>query len=214
MFIGDVSTIEYLPVKGEQGKPIRNANVLYEVGLSHACRLPEEVILLRSDNDVLDFDIAGVRVLSYNPNEVEKSINLVVELITEALKSVDNRKRMVVENTTKLFDVTMYKLLIKAKTEVIPHPIFGTMLDVPPIAESISAINRMLGLGILQTVFKEIVPEDFKGSIGKTVCYRITSFGLAVLDRIQQKNKVKEARSIFINSEDGKEWLAKQPKEK
>ena len=172
------------------------------------------MILLRSDNDVLDFDIAGVRVLSYNPNEVEKSINLVVELITEALKSVDNRKRMVVENTTKLFDVTMYKLLIKAKTEVIPHPIFGTMLDVPPIAESISAINRMLGLGILQTVFKEIVPEDFKGSIGKTVCYRITSFGLAVLDRIQQKNKVKEARSIFINSEDGKEWLAKQPKEK
>lgn len=28
-------------------RPVRNSNVLYEVGLAHACRRPEEVVLFR-----------------------------------------------------------------------------------------------------------------------------------------------------------------------
>ena len=41
-----------------EGRPIRNANVMYEVGIAHATRLPEEVILFRSDSDDLIFDIS------------------------------------------------------------------------------------------------------------------------------------------------------------
>ncbi|MEA3323966.1 MAG: hypothetical protein U9Q37_02350 [Euryarchaeota archaeon] len=59
----DVTTIAYV-----DDKPIRNANVLYEVGLAHAIRLPEEVILFRSDEDQLIFDITNVRVNSYDPD--------------------------------------------------------------------------------------------------------------------------------------------------
>jgi len=51
------------------GRAVRNPNVLYEVGIGHAVRLPEEVVLLRSDDLRLDFDIAGVRVHSYDPRE-------------------------------------------------------------------------------------------------------------------------------------------------
>lgn len=51
LFLADISTIGYLPIDAHKNKPIRNANVLYEVGIAHACRLPEEVILLRSDNE-------------------------------------------------------------------------------------------------------------------------------------------------------------------
>jgi len=46
LFIADVSTIGYLPIDGKTNKPIRNSNVLYEVGLAHACRLPENWILI------------------------------------------------------------------------------------------------------------------------------------------------------------------------
>lgn len=212
LFIGDVSTNWYLFIEGEQGKPIRNSNVLYEVGLAHACRLPEEVILLRSDNDVLDFDIAGVRVHSYDPDNVETSIEMVADLIVQALSSVDDKKRILVENTTKLLDAEMFSLLHETKD--IPQPIFRTMLDVPPIAERISAINRMLGLGLLQTIFNELTPEIIKGPFHGLLSYRITSFGKAVLGRIKQKTDSVHALSVFAGSEDGKEWLAKQSKEK
>ena len=48
-----------------EDKPIRNGNVMYEVGLAHATRLPEEVILFRSDSDELLFDVANVRINRY-----------------------------------------------------------------------------------------------------------------------------------------------------
>ena len=36
----------------------RNGNVMYEVGLAHAVRLPEEVLLFRSDDQQLLFDVS------------------------------------------------------------------------------------------------------------------------------------------------------------
>src|SRR5687768_3983687 len=52
VFLGDISAIGEI-----NGKPVRSANVLYEVGLAHAVRQPEEVVLLRSDDAALGFDI-------------------------------------------------------------------------------------------------------------------------------------------------------------
>jgi hypothetical protein len=45
----------------------RSANVMYEVGLAHAVREPHEVILFRSDDERLLFDMANVRVNRYDP---------------------------------------------------------------------------------------------------------------------------------------------------
>lgn len=52
----------------------RNANVMYELGMSHAVRQPEEVLILRSDSDRLPFDTATLRVVTYNPDEDRKSV--------------------------------------------------------------------------------------------------------------------------------------------
>jgi hypothetical protein len=48
--VADITSIGHI-----EGRPVRNANVLYEVGLAHASRLPEEVIIFRSDRDALLF---------------------------------------------------------------------------------------------------------------------------------------------------------------
>ena len=50
------------------GHPMRNDNVLYEVGLAHAARLPAEVVLFRSDRDQLMVDVVNIRVNSYDPD--------------------------------------------------------------------------------------------------------------------------------------------------
>ena len=93
--LADLSTIGYLDK--ENRKPIRNSNVMYEVGLAHAARRPEEVSLLRSDHDSLDFDIAGVRVHRYNPCEIGVARKQVGELVSEALKSVDLQQSIAVK---------------------------------------------------------------------------------------------------------------------
>ncbi len=43
------------------GKPVRNGNVMYEIGIAQAIRLPEEVVLFRSDKDEILFDLANIR---------------------------------------------------------------------------------------------------------------------------------------------------------
>ena len=51
------------------GEAFRNANVLYEVGIAQAVRLPTEILLFRSDSDPLLFDISNIRVNRYDPND-------------------------------------------------------------------------------------------------------------------------------------------------
>ncbi len=49
-------------------KGVRNGNVMYEVGIAHAMRQPQEVVLFRSDKEKLLFDIANIRVNTYDPD--------------------------------------------------------------------------------------------------------------------------------------------------
>jgi hypothetical protein len=58
--------------------PIRNGNVMYEVGIAHATRLPEEVLLFRSDRQRLLFDVANVRVNCYDPDNDPETARTVV----------------------------------------------------------------------------------------------------------------------------------------
>ncbi len=206
LVIADVSTFGYLPIDGKTNKPIRNANVLYEVGLAHACRLPEEVILLRSDNDILDFDISGVRVHKYNPDDIEGAIEKVVGLMLNALKSIDDRRRISVENASRSVDVTMYYLLQESIRD-IPHPSTRTMGEVLGNTERVTAINRLLGLGMFETIFKEITPELLKGPQNGVASYRITHFGRAVLMHIREKSKFNDAIKELAKTEEGRRML-------
>ena len=57
LVLADVSTVGH---DSKTGRPYRNANVMYEVGLALACRRPEEVLLVHDDRDRLLFDVSTV----------------------------------------------------------------------------------------------------------------------------------------------------------
>src|SRR5687768_9612375 len=57
LVLADVSSIGKDSVTG---RPYRNANVLYEVGLALACRHPAEVLSVRDDEDPFLFDVSTV----------------------------------------------------------------------------------------------------------------------------------------------------------
>jgi len=72
--------------------PVRNANVLYELGLAHAIRLPQDVVLFRSDADRLLFDLSDIRVRHYDP-DVQPDVAR--QMVAEALKAAADGARLV-----------------------------------------------------------------------------------------------------------------------
>ena len=186
LIFADVSSLGRI-----DGKPMRNGNVMYEVGLAHAIRLPEEVILFRSDNDDLLFDVANVRVNKYDPdNDPKKAIKMIGTTIVEAIKEIDLKKHLSVNAAAESLDFPCWDILLQTAMngEIEPPPI-KTMGQALGNARRISAISRLLELGALKTDYIQITPEmlvemqqDQPGE--KMVKYQLTQFGRALIEHI------------------------------
>ena len=154
----------------------RNANVLYEVGLAHALRQPEEVLLLRQDNEQIAFDVASVRVHVYNPNDANGSRDQIARLIRTCLREIDLRKGLKVQQAVESLDGDCLTLLTN-------HGSSGgfsvsdqrTMRDAMNALPTRSAVSRMLDLGVIRT--------DANRQAGQCA-YHWTLLGQAVLGRL------------------------------
>lgn len=176
-----------------ENKSMRNGNVMYEVGLAHAIRLPEEVILFRSDNDELLFDVANIRVNSYDPdNDPENAIKMVGTTIVEAIKEVDLKKHLSVKAAAESLDYSCWDVLLQAAMngEINPPPM-KTMGQALGNARHISAISRLLELGALKTNYLQITPEILAETkdqpAEKMVKYQLTQFGSALIEHISSE---------------------------
>ena len=173
-----------------ENKPVRNGNVMYEVGLAHAIRLPEEVILFRSDNDELLFNVANVRVNSYDPDgDPEKARKLVGTTIVEAIKEIDLKRNLSVKAAAESLDYTCWDILLHAAAQDGIHPPpMTTMRQALGNSRHISAISRLLELGALKTNYLHITPELLTDTndqpAEKMLKYKITQFGNALLEHI------------------------------
>jgi hypothetical protein len=180
-FLADITIIGEL-----DGRPVRNGNVLYEVGLAHATRLPEEVALLRSDNRELLFDVMNVRVLEYDPDgDATTARNLVAEAMVQSLKELDLRKSLAVRRIAESLDVHSWFLLLEAaSTGVLHHPPVKTMRDALGGATRRQAIDRLLETGTLRAEIVKLTPELLakagNGPLEQLVGYRVTELGHAV----------------------------------
>lgn len=200
LFIADVTTIAYA-----SNIPIRNANVMYEVGLAHAMRLPEEVILFRSDEDHLLFDVANVRVNYYNPdNDPGAAQKLVSEIIIEALNEIELNKNLAVKKAAESLDFVSWMVLSEAAAgNSIDPPVTRTMGQVLANVARQSAISRLLDMGTLTTSYLTMTPEIIKAQADTTahtiLKYRITPFGEAVIKHSAEKMGMNspEMRIVF-----------------
>lgn len=179
-FLADITVIGEL-----DGRPVRNANVLYEVGLAHATRLPEEVALLRSDNRELLFDVMNVRVLEYDPDGDPKAAqNLVADAIVQSLKELDLRKSLSVRRVAESLDVHSWFLLLEAASVgVVHHAPVKTMRDALGGATRRQAIDRLLETGALRAEIVKLTPELLAQAdkpFEELVAYQVTELGRAV----------------------------------
>lgn len=179
VILADITTLHVL-----DGKPVRNANVFYEVGLAHAVRLPEEVLLLRSDKDSLDFDLAPIRVHSYEPDDQpSRAREIVAETLTGILAARDTRRLESVRQAALSLDFISWNCLIDAATKGIPHPPSESVSDALAYGPMALAIYKLLEIGAIASTRDMSAPkrnaENHITAEFATV-YRATQFGEAL----------------------------------
>lgn len=168
------------------GTPIRNANVLYEVGLAQAVRLPEEVLLFRSDSDPLLFDVTNIRVNTYNPDEEpEEAIEIVSQSILSALKELDLKRSLTVQRLAESLDHPSWWTLCRAFNGNISQPEQRNMRQILSTISTSNAISKLLEIGVLQTQFNKVTPELLNSegdnqSADLLMEYQITELGKAI----------------------------------
>jgi hypothetical protein len=89
-----------------------NSNVMYELGIAHAIRLPEEVIILRDDlSESSPFDIRHLRWNAFSTQNAKKSQNTVKRLIKNAEKQIDLTRDIMVRSVCSSLDIDMFSFL-------------------------------------------------------------------------------------------------------
>ena len=189
----DITTIGYI-----EGKPIRNGNVMYELGIAHATRLPEEIIIFRSDKDNLLFDVANIRVNSYepekNPEEARKAISFTV---IEACKEIQLQKHHAIKKASESLDHVSFLVLTEAlqQSAGIDHPVTNSMGQILGNANRINSINRLLELGALKTSYIKLTAELLQQSAAdpnlRMLQYQITPFGRALLSHVGERMEIR-----------------------
>jgi len=173
------------------GRAVRNANVMYEVGIAHAVRQPQEVILVRSDKGKLDFDIAGVRIHNYDPDaDQEAACVWLSQLLSDSLNSVLTHRSLALESAARRLSVPATQLLLEISLDdgiTVEHPAMNTFGDVLSGMQRTQAISQLLELGALESVITTFTQDQMSmtiDSICQVVRYRLTTFGQALMVQI------------------------------
>lgn len=183
--VADITALSEL-----DGKAVRNANVMYEVGIAHACRLPEEVLLLRSDTFRLDFDIAGVRVHSYDPDrDPAGAARFVTDLVADGLRAAEGRRRVAVTHALRRLTAPAISLLTLALMQdtAIHHPGARSIAEAIGGLQRSDAINALLAVGAIEAIPLRLTPEllaqlqQQSANEPPMLSYEVTAFGRAVL---------------------------------
>ena len=171
-------------------RPVRNQNVFYEIGLAHAVRLPEEVLLLRSDSDDLSFDISNVRVHSYDPDgDPQAARRIVQDALLGALRELELRKHLAVRRAADRLDYHSWMVLAEAQAESgIGNPSRRTFREIMATSSRMDGISRLLDLGAIRADFMAISVEmlelQAEAPAEDMVRYRVTPFGGALFNYV------------------------------
>lgn len=204
LVLADISTMGWLVRNRRKTRPVRNGNVMYELGLAHATRQPEEVITVRGDSDPLDFDVSGVRVHRY-PSDPKEATPFIGNLLVDALRAVDQRRSIAVRHALRGLTPHMFILLHAMGELTYPNP--KTMRDHFATEEARAAIKDLLTGGMLEAVYRPLPTDFMNAPVTDLFKYRATKFGLAVYQAARLDLKFNEALIPWLESDDGKAWL-------
>lgn len=165
--------------------PVRNGNVMYEIGIAHSVRLPEEVILFRSDEDPIPFDVANIRVNKYEPDHnPEASKEKISDVLNSCIREIDLQRNLSVKHVVDFLNfpcwITLHEIMIKNGR--MKHPWVSTNDDSLSKIDKVNSINKLLELGVITTKYTTSLTLNFATQCTDPpdkdiIEYEITSFG-------------------------------------
>lgn len=147
--------------------PIRNGNVMYEVGLALACRMPSEVLLIRDDSKPFLFDVSSIPHLTIDFSDTEKAQSVLRLALADRIAETDGlhdaRVRMAVRAMTQheLRVLTSMLDLQDNQARHFAHPALASPSQ--PDEQGISGLLRKgcirsVGINPIGAIFYKITP--------------------------------------------------------
>lgn len=161
--------------------PQRNGNVMWELGIAHTMRLPDEVVMVRSDNDPSIFDLTQFRAFPYDPSNVSGARQLLKQLSEDRLKTIDQSKSDYVQRCADALDPHAATFLL------IKVPLNGKPVQIPTNMVNALAVPRLFELGILKTTSYDVVPTKVEGKISIDAQCVITPLGRHVAEIVARR---------------------------
>ncbi|MDZ4402909.1 hypothetical protein [Prosthecobacter sp.] len=157
----------------------RNGNVMYELGLAHAIRPETDLIVVRNDNERINFDIANILIHSYSADDLKSAEKLFAYQISEALCHRHRMMALQIEKVSERLDANCKAVMFEFGINKQFEP-FGVNRDAPLWKHL--AINKLLDLGII--VCEVTAPCCYH--------YRWTEFGVEVYKRPKMAEVIQE----------------------
>ena len=183
--IADITSVQMTDASGICW-PQRNANVMWEPGIAHLMRLPDEVLILRSDEDESIFDLTQFRVFNIDPADVAESRRLIRNLIRERAQIIDQTKCDYVKQAVESLDPISVNFLLNNV------PFDGSEIAIIPNMQNALSCPRLYDLGILKT---SVVEVQYRAE-GRQPLFvssaSITSFGKDVVNILAEEMGFKE----------------------
>jgi hypothetical protein len=169
--------------------PQRNGNVMWEVGIAHVTRVPDEVVLIRADNEPSIFDLTQFRAFTYDPCKIAQSRAQVANLCKDRLRAFQQFRADYVARFARELSYPAWTLLLRASHgNGVEPPIVRSLEDAVRNLSTLPAINQLLEIGALETAYATVTPEVIKarGNAPYEECmrYQITPLGSAILSLV------------------------------
>jgi len=169
-----------------------NVNVMYELGIAHAMRLPEEVIVVRdtASTDGPPFDISHIRYHRFNPNDESGARSKIGNLIGSALKAINITRDIIVSRTLDSLDPDAMRFLrtIGSQDSFDLYPFDPDRKGLYGLGERDSSEEelrtiacRLIQLGVLRSGDPGPPHKRIYGGVSE---YLVTDLGRAVWNRL------------------------------
>lgn len=174
LVIADITSTDMTDSSGTTW-PQRNGNVMWELGVAHSMRLPDEVIIVRSDNEPSIFDLTQFRAFQYDPLDVISARHILRTLAEDRLRSIDQTKHRKVREAIDSLDADSLALMLANEaSDFFSVSRASTMREImgEMTAGIKPAIRHLLTLGIIRFD---------SNTAANAYAYHWTDFGKAVL---------------------------------
>ena len=173
-------------------QPGPNPNVMYELGIAHSMRLPEEVIVVRGDSENVEppFDITQVRYHRFAAEIPDRGVRQIKRLLRQATRTLDVTRDLIVERTLRGLDPDSMRFLWAVRE----HDCFDLALFDPGRDGIYGLVDRDVTEKFLRHIARLLIdrglleagdPGPIRRRVyGGTPEYRITSLGEAVISKL------------------------------